>query len=151
MDFKSCRSTWVTQATGSDPVCLNISGDYPYRCQISYIPEKVLDHGGAGSYVCEVPFEVGQRKLASLDLLKELPLLGLPQFRSGCSRHPSVRMESTRVSGKQQDLMRKLGPLPIWLSPKTNTVFGSEIPRPISFRSRLRRKEEKWVSVSAEF
>jgi hypothetical protein len=80
MDFGSCRSTWVTQATGSDPVILNISGDYPYRCQISYFPQSVLDHGGKGGYDCFVPFEVGRRKLASLDLHKELPLLGLPQF-----------------------------------------------------------------------
>lgn len=80
MDFQSCRSTWVTQATGADPINLNTVGDYPYHCQVSYIPQNVLDHGGKGSYVCFIPFEVGKRKLASLDLRKELPLLGLPQF-----------------------------------------------------------------------
>src|SRR5665213_2874880 len=100
MDFGSCRSTWVTQATGSDPVSLNISGDYPYRCQISYIPKRVLDHGGAGSYVCEVPFEVGQRKLASLDLLKELPLLGLPQF----CREVNKRGEPLLISENEWNL-----------------------------------------------
>ena len=80
MDFESCRSTWVTQATGANPINLNIQGDYPYHCEASYIPQNVLDHGGKGSYVCFIPFEVGRRKLASLDLRKELPLLGLPQF-----------------------------------------------------------------------
>jgi len=80
MDFRSCRSTWVTQESGSNPISLNIGGDYPYRCEVAYIPQSVLDHGGKGGYVCDVPFEVGQRRLASLDLRKELPLLGLPQF-----------------------------------------------------------------------
>ncbi len=40
----------------------------------------MIEHGGKGSYVCFIPFEVGKRELASIDLRKELPLLGLPQF-----------------------------------------------------------------------
>ncbi len=79
MDFLSCRSTWVTQE-GPDPISLNIAGDYRYRCVIAYLPQSVIDHGGKGSYVCFIPFEVGKRELASIDLRKELPLLGLPQF-----------------------------------------------------------------------
>jgi hypothetical protein len=70
----------VTQARGSDPINLNISGDYLYRCQISYLPQSSIDRGDKGSYICYVPFAVGQRELPSLDLRKELPLLGLPQF-----------------------------------------------------------------------
>lgn len=82
MDFASCRSTWVTQASGSDQISLNIAGDYLYRCRVSYLPQSSIEHGGKGSYICYVPFAVGRRELPSLDLRKELPLLGLPQFCS---------------------------------------------------------------------
>lgn len=86
MDFGSCRSTWVTQASGSDPISLNINGDYPYHCVISYLPQSVLERGGKGSYTCFVPFGVGRRKLASLDLRKDFSLIGLPQFCQEPSR-----------------------------------------------------------------
>ena len=77
-DFTSCWSTWVTQ-TRSEDLHLNIQGS-PYRCNIAYLPQHVIDHGGEGDYYCRVPFSVGRRELDSLDLLHELPELGLPQF-----------------------------------------------------------------------
>jgi hypothetical protein len=77
-DFASCWSTWVTQS-GAEDLHLNIGGT-PYRCEITYIPQHVMDHGGEGSYFCRIPFSVGKRELDSLDLLHELPKLGLPQF-----------------------------------------------------------------------
>lgn len=78
LDFTSCWSTWVTQS-GIEDLNLNI-GSTPYRCQITYIPQHVMDHGGEGSYFCRIPFSVGKREFNSLDLLNELPRLGLPQF-----------------------------------------------------------------------
>jgi hypothetical protein len=77
-DFTSCWSTWVTQ-TGSEDLNLNIGGS-PYRCQIAYLPQRVIEHGGEGDYICRIPYAVGRRELESLDLLHELPRLGLPQF-----------------------------------------------------------------------
>lgn len=85
-DFASCRSTWITQTNSQDPINLNILGDNPYRCGISYIPESVLEHGGEGDYSCRIPFAVGIRELNSLDLRRELPQLGLPQFCRPISR-----------------------------------------------------------------
>jgi hypothetical protein len=78
-DFASCRSTWITQENGSDPINLNIVGD-GYRCDVAYTPESVLEHGGTGDYFCRVPFSVGIRRFQSLDLISELPKAGLPEF-----------------------------------------------------------------------
>ena len=78
IDFASCWSTWVTQ-TGGEDLHLNIRGS-PYRCDIAYLPEHVIKHGGEGGYYCRVPFAVGKREVGSLDLLHALPKLGLPQF-----------------------------------------------------------------------
>jgi hypothetical protein len=77
-DFTSCWGTWVTQ-TGGEDLSLNIGGS-PYRCDIAFLPQHVIDHGGVGDYFCRIPFSVGKRELESLDLLHELPKLGLPQF-----------------------------------------------------------------------
>lgn len=77
-DFESCWSTWVTQRNGED-LDLNINGS-GYRCQISYLPRQATEHGGKGSYTCFVPISVGRREVYSLDLMHELPKLGLPQF-----------------------------------------------------------------------
>jgi hypothetical protein len=77
-DFASCWSTWVVQ-TGGEDLNLNI-GSTPYRCNIAYEPQHVVEHGGEGDYFCRVPFSVGKRELDSLDLLHELAKLGLPQF-----------------------------------------------------------------------
>lgn len=85
-DFASCRSTWITQMNSQDPINLNIGHGSPYRCEISYIPESVLERGGEGDYYCEIPFTVGPRELNSLDLMRELPELGLPQFCRRISR-----------------------------------------------------------------
>jgi hypothetical protein len=79
VDFTSCWSTWVTQTGGQEDIHLNIQGS-PYRCNIAYTPQHVMDHGGKGDYYCRVPFSVGRREFDSLDLLHELPKLGLPQF-----------------------------------------------------------------------
>jgi hypothetical protein len=78
-DFVSCRSTWIIQTNKQDPTNLNI-GHGSYRCDITYIPQSVLEHGGEGDYLCRIPFAVGIRALNSLDLRRELPELGLPQF-----------------------------------------------------------------------
>jgi hypothetical protein len=79
-DFASCRSTWITQTVTPDPINLNIGGGWPYRCEIAYIPQSSMDQGGDGGYFCRVPFAVGIREFDSLDLRRELPLAGLPQF-----------------------------------------------------------------------
>lgn len=80
-DFGSCWSTWVkkTGKSGAEDIHLNVGGDTP-RCIISYIPQHVMETGGEGTYTCWVPFSVGKRTLDSLDLRKEFPRLGLPQF-----------------------------------------------------------------------
>ena len=83
-DFTSCWSTWVTQ-TGGEDLNLNITGS-PYRCNIAYLPQHVIEHGGEGNYFCRIPFSVGKRELESLDLLHELPKLGIPQFCRTVSR-----------------------------------------------------------------
>ena len=86
-DFASCRSTRITKAGSSDPINLNINGTSPYRCEIAYIPQSVLDHGGKGDYLCEIPYSVGVRTFNSLDLVHDFPGNGLPQFCH--SRYPS--------------------------------------------------------------
>src|SRR5271166_6515843 len=77
-DFSSCWSTWVTKS-GDEDLNLNIGGS-GNRCEVSYIPQHVMEHGGEGDYFCSIPFSVGKRTLDSLDLMRELPKLGLPQF-----------------------------------------------------------------------
>ncbi|MBV8898039.1 MAG: hypothetical protein JO051_16110 [Acidobacteriaceae bacterium] len=79
-DFASCRSSWITKADSPNPIDLNILGGSPYRCEIAYIPQNVLEHGGEGDYFCRIPYSVGMRSFNSLDLIRELPLNGLPQF-----------------------------------------------------------------------
>lgn len=80
-DFNSCRSTWVTRRSADSFLELNIVSGL-IRCQITYIPstEKDRPAGEHGSYLCEIPYAVGVRKFDSLDLRKELPKAGLPQF-----------------------------------------------------------------------
>jgi len=77
-DFGSCWSTWVTQG-GTEDIDFNIS-DSMHRCVVAYFPRHVMEQGGEGTVICWVPFSVGRRKLRSLDLMHELPRLGLPQF-----------------------------------------------------------------------
>jgi hypothetical protein len=91
-DFGSCRSTWVTHEGGPESVSLNIGGGSPYRCVISWLPQQVMDHGGAGSYTCFIPYAVGTRTFASLDLIKEFPRAGLPQFCKSQSTSPEPLM-----------------------------------------------------------
>ena len=97
-NFTSCWSTWVTQ-TGAEDLHLNIQGS-PYRCNIAYLPQHVIDHGGEGDYYCRVPFSVGRRELDSLDLLHELPKLGLPQFCRAMDR----KGEAFMLSGKSGEV-----------------------------------------------
>ncbi len=80
-DFGSCRSAWVTRQTPDSYVELNI-GTGLLRCQVTYIPSTAADRptGRGPSYFCEVPYSVGVRQFASIDLRKELPRAGLPQF-----------------------------------------------------------------------
>lgn len=44
-DFASCRSTWITQTSHPDPINLNIIGTSPYRCEIAYTPQSILENG----------------------------------------------------------------------------------------------------------
>ena len=80
-DFRSCWSTWVTRQTVDAFLELNIYGSL-IRCQVTYIPsaEKDRPAGNQGHYLCEIPYAVGVREFDSLDLRKELPKAGLPQF-----------------------------------------------------------------------
>ncbi|MFI5176126.1 MAG: hypothetical protein ACHQKY_14795 [Terriglobia bacterium] len=80
-DLSSCWSTWVTYQTPNSFLELNIGGGL-IRCQITYIPstEKDRPAGNEGYYFCEIPYSVGVRAFDSLDLRKELPKAGLPQF-----------------------------------------------------------------------
>jgi hypothetical protein len=80
-DFNSCRSTWVTRQTADSFLELNIVSGL-IRCQVTYIPstEKNRPAGEQGHYLCEIPYAIGVREFDSLDLRKELPRVGLPQF-----------------------------------------------------------------------
>ena len=80
-NFHSCWSTWVTRKTPDSYLELNIVNGL-LRCQVTYIPsvEKDRPAGNQGMYLCEIPFAVGVRKFDSLDVRKELPRIGLPQF-----------------------------------------------------------------------
>ncbi len=80
-DFNSCWSTWVTRQTDDSFLELNIVSGL-IRCQVTYIPssEENRPAGTQGYYLCEIPYTVGVREFDSLDLRKELPRVGLPQF-----------------------------------------------------------------------
>lgn len=80
-DFNACWSTWVTRRTAEFFLELNIVGNL-IRCQVTYIPsiDKDRPAGNQGHYLCEIPYTVGVREFDSLDLRKELPKAGLPQF-----------------------------------------------------------------------
>lgn len=88
-DFGSCWSTWVTRQTTDSFLELNIGGGL-IRCEITYIRSSEIDRsaGNQEHYFCAIPYTVGVREFDSLDLRKELPKAGLPQF---CRRdEPSV-------------------------------------------------------------
>ena len=80
-DFGSCWSTWVTRQPAESFLELNIYGGL-IRCQVTYIPSVERDRpaGNQGHYLCEIPYSVGVREFDSLDLRRELPKVGLPQF-----------------------------------------------------------------------
>lgn len=80
-DFGSCWSTWVTHQTDGALLELDIVGGL-IRCQVTYISSVERDRptGTQGHYLCEIPYSVGVREFDSLDLRKELPKAGLPQF-----------------------------------------------------------------------
>jgi hypothetical protein len=79
-DFGSCWTTRMTHGEGDSSVDLNIGGDSgSFRCQITYItPWRGRENDG--TYLCQIPFAVGPRVFESIDLRRELPKLGLPQF-----------------------------------------------------------------------
>jgi hypothetical protein len=60
----------------------------------------VIDHGSEGDYYCRVPFSVGRREFDSLDLLHELPKLGLPQFCRAIDR----KGEAFMLEGKSGEV-----------------------------------------------
>jgi hypothetical protein len=91
VDFASCWSTLVIQTGSQEDLDLNIQGS-PYKCDIAYLPQHVTKHGGKGDYYCGIPFSVGKREVASLDLLNELPKLGLPQFCRATDRNGEAFM-----------------------------------------------------------
>ena len=122
-DFTSCWSTWVTQ-TGAEDLHLNIQGS-PYRCNIAYLPQRVIEHGGEGDYYCRVPFSVGKREFDSLDLLHELPKLGLPQFCRAIDR----KGEAFMLEGKSGEVATSVD---IQSAEAGHDVAGHEI-----FRFRL--------------
>ena len=80
-DFGSCWSTWVMRQTAESFLELNIVGGL-IRCQVTYIPSVERDRPAEnqGNYLCEIPYSVGVREFDSLDLRRELPKIGLPQF-----------------------------------------------------------------------
>ena len=79
-DFASCRSTWITHTDGGKPdLEFNVLAK-PDGCFIAYIPEQSMERGAPRSYNCTVPFQTGRRWFDSLDLMKELPNAGLPQY-----------------------------------------------------------------------
>jgi hypothetical protein len=79
-DFDSCWSTWVTRQNAESFVELNIAGGL-IRCNVTNIPSTAKDRPFPnGGYLCEIPYSVGTREFDSLDLRKELPKVGLPQF-----------------------------------------------------------------------
>lgn len=81
-DFGACWGTWITRHTADSFLELNIA-DGLIRCQVIYIPSSDKDKRGRGSlghYLCEIPYSLGVRQFDSLDLRKELPKAGLPQF-----------------------------------------------------------------------
>lgn len=80
-DFGSCWSTWITHRTAQSSVDLNIYSGL-IRCQITYTPAPEGDRYTVerNSYFCAIPYSVGIREFESLDLRRELPKVGLPQF-----------------------------------------------------------------------
>lgn len=79
-DFAACRSTRVTHIRdGRADLELNIAAQTD-GCFVGYFPEAFIEHGGGDYYTCTIPFRVGRQAVASLDLMSELPKLGLPQY-----------------------------------------------------------------------
>ncbi len=97
-DFASCWSTWVTQS-GAEALNLNIGGS-SYRCNIAYLPQHSIEHGGDGDYLCRIPFSVGKRELDSPDLRREMAKLGLPQFCRAIDR----KGEAFMLEGKSGEV-----------------------------------------------
>ncbi len=109
-DFSSCWSTWITHQTGESSLELNIYAGL-IRCQVTYIPsvEKDRPAGNQRHYLCEIPYSVGVREFGSLDLRKELPKAGLPQF---CRKdEPAVTSDGPEAQA-----------LAVWV----NTLFFNE-------------------------
>jgi hypothetical protein len=113
-DFASCRSTSVSHTKEGKPdLELNIGGFDPSACEVNYLPERFLEGGEEGSYTCKVPYSVGKREIGSLDLITELPKLGLPQYcarfvirrgPSGMSVNPWIGQGVAQIFTAQYDV-----------------------------------------------
>jgi hypothetical protein len=81
-DFEACRNTEITHVADGEPDFHLGFAAYPDGCSIGHSPEDGW-FWAMLQYNCMVPFQVGKRGLGSLDLINELPKLGLPQY---CTR-----------------------------------------------------------------
>ena len=87
-DFASCRRTEIAHTEGN--VTSIIIGSQHDGCSYNYATKddvvyqddlQALQMGKQKQvFVCKIPFQVGKRTFDSLDLMKELPKDGLPQF-----------------------------------------------------------------------
>jgi len=82
-DFASCRRTKITYTENGEPALeLNINPG-PDGCLYAYSAENEIEHGMESrdlGHHCIIPFQVGQKAFDSLDLMSELPKVGLPQY-----------------------------------------------------------------------
>jgi len=82
-DFASCRRTQITFSDGGkSSLELNINSG-PDGCLYAYATEDEMEHGMERrdlGHHCVVPFQVGKRAFDSLDLMNEMPNVGLPQY-----------------------------------------------------------------------
>jgi hypothetical protein len=90
-DFESCRTTHITHLADGEPDFEMTFTAWPDGCFIVREPVETGFHEQLG-YQCKVPFQAGRVSVASLDLRRELPKLGLPQYcqRPGSMRGPSA-------------------------------------------------------------
>jgi hypothetical protein len=93
-DFGSCWSTYVRLETPDVEVGVT---RLPFKCIVGYGPTHDARHGHV---LCRVPSGVGKREVDSVDLMTELPKLGLPQFCR--SLDTSFSGEMLLVSAREQ-------------------------------------------------
>jgi hypothetical protein len=91
-DFESCRTTQITHLTNGERDFEMAFTAWPDGCFIDREPVEPAFREQLG-YQCKIPFRAGRVGVASLDLRRELPKLGLPQY---CPRPESMRQPSAR-------------------------------------------------------